>query len=152
MTKIPKEVVDLLRIKEPLDTVVYLTTSDLAGKTNVSVQFLTDVVDDEYVLIPDLFAQKTKVNLNENLRGVISIGWPEEGRKWFIEGPTNVFQWGHPPNYRFQGLRAGDVLDGWGDWESKESFDALPEDVRPQVIAQRGVIVVKAERVWHEEN
>jgi|AGTN01.3.fsa_nt_gi hypothetical protein len=152
MTKIPKEVVELLRIKEPLDTVVYLTTSDLSGKTNVSVQFLTDVVDDEYVLIPDLFAQKTKVNLNENLRGVVSIGWPDEGRAWFIEGPANVFQWGHPPNYRFQGLRAGDVLDGWGDWESRESFDALPEEVRPQVIAQRGVIVVKAERVWRQED
>lgn len=152
MSKIPKELADLLRIKGPLDTVAYLTTSDLEGRTNVSVQFLTDVVDDEYILIPDLFAQKTKVNLNENLRGVLSVAWPDEGRVWFIEGPTNIFQWGHPPNYRFQGLRAADVLDGWGDWESRENFDALPDEARPQVVAQRGVIVVKAERVWRQED
>jgi len=151
MSAIPPELVEVLRIKSPLDTVAYLTTSDLSGRTNVTPQHFTDVLDGQFVLFPDLFAQKTKVNLNENLWGVVSIGWPDEARGWRIEGPTNVFQWGHPPNYRFQGLKAADILGGWGDWEAKESFDGVPDEVRPQVVAQRGVIVVKAEKVWQQE-
>jgi hypothetical protein len=152
MTAIPGELAEVLRIKSPLDSIVYLTTSSLNGNTNISVQHFTDVLDNQYVLIPDLFAQKTKVNLNEHLWGVISVAWPDEARTWRIEGPTNIIQWGHPPTYRFHDLTAADILKGWGDWETRESFDAVPEEFRPQVVAQRGVIVVKAEKVWRQEN
>ena len=152
MTAIPSELAEVLKIKSPLDTIVYLTTSDLSGRTNVAVQPFTDVLDGQFVLIPDLFAQKTKVNLNERLWGVVSVAWPDRDAGWLIEGPTNIFQWGHPPNYRFQGLKAADILGGWGDWDSRESFDGVPEELRPQVVAQRGVIVVKAEKVWRQES
>lgn len=149
--KIPKSLADALRIKSPDDTQVFLTTASRDGKPNVSLQQFTDVLRDEYVLLPDLFAQKTKVNLNENLVGAITIASPESLRGWVLEGPCNVFQWGHPPNYTFAGLKAGDILGGWGDWETRESIDALSEGERPTVVAQRGVIVLKVENVRSPE-
>jgi hypothetical protein len=149
--KIPKALAEALRIKSADDTKVYLTTAARDGKPNVSVQQFTDVLRDEFVLLPDLFAQKTKVNLNENLVGAITIAHPESLRGWVLEGPCNIFQWGHPPNYPFAGLRAGEILEGWGDWEAREPFDQLPEDERPAVIAQRGVIVLKVENVRSPE-
>jgi hypothetical protein len=144
--KLPKELVDLLRIGAPGDVAAYLATASRDGKPNLLPQAFTDVLDDEFVLMPDLFAQKTKVNLNENLVGALSVAHPS-GIGWVIEGPCNVFQWGHPPGYRFQGLRAGDVLERWGEWDRLESIDDLPEEVRPTVFAQRGVLVIRAERV-----
>lgn len=145
--KIPEPLAEALRMKSVDDTQAYLATAGRDGKANVSVQQFTDVLRDEYVLLPDLFAQKTKVNLNENLVGAITIAHPESLRGWVLEGPCNVFQWGHPPNYAFAGLTAGEVLEGWGDWEAREPFDPLPDEDRPTVIAQRGVIVLRVENV-----
>ena len=147
--KLPRELVDALKVKEAGDTVVYLATSGLDGKPNLAVQQFTDVLDDEFVLMPDLFAQKTKVNLNENLLGSLTIALPSELSGWIVEGPCNIFQWGHPPNYDFHGLKAGPILSGWGEWDQRESPEILPEDARPTVFAQRGVIVLKAEKVLH---
>ncbi len=145
--KLPSELIDALKVKKPCDTIAYLATSGLDGKPNLAVQQFTDVLDDEFVLMPDLFAQKTKINLNENLVGALTIAWPSELSGWSIEGPCNIFQWGHPENYSFQGLKAGPILSGWGEWDQKESLDTLPEDMRPTVFAQRGVIVLKAGKV-----
>ncbi len=149
--KIPEPLAEALRIRSPSDVQVYLTTAGRDGKPNVSPQQFTDVLRDEYVLLPDLFAQKTKVNLNENLVGAITIAHPESLRGWVLEGPCNVFQWGHPPNYAFAGLKAGEILGGWGDWETREPIDELPESERPTVVAQRGVIVLKVESVRRPE-
>jgi len=151
MTVLPDELIEVLRIKSALDSVVYLTTTSLSGRPNLSVHTFTDVWDRQFILLPDLFAQKSKVNLNEHLWGLISVALPDADSGWRVEGPANVIQWGHPPGYRFHGLKAGEILDGWGDWEARESFDAVPEEVRPTVVAQRGVIVVKAEKVWRQE-
>jgi len=71
----------------------------LDGKPNIAVRQFTDVLDDEYVLMPDLFAQKTKINLNENLVGALTVAWPSEFNGWTVQGPCNIFPWGHPPNY-----------------------------------------------------
>jgi uncharacterized protein len=149
--KLPRELADALRIKEPRDTVVYLTTCGLDGKPNLARQQFTDILDDEYILMPDLFAQKTKVNLNENLAAALTVAWPEALRGWVIEGPCNIFQWGHPAGYSFQGLKAGFILSGWGEWDRQESLNALPDDLRPTVFAQRGVIVLRAARIFRKE-
>jgi hypothetical protein len=143
---LPEALREALRVKELDDTVAYLTTAALDGVPNVSLQPFTDVEGD-YVLLPDLFAQKTKVNLNENLRGALTIASPSALAGWVLEGPAGVIQWGHPPSYRFHDLRAGAVLERWGDWEQREPIQSLPEALRPAVIAQRGVIVLKVERV-----
>lgn len=100
---LPEELREALRIKEPDDTVAYFTTASLDGTPNVSVQQFTDVEGD-YVLLPDLFAQKTKVNLNENQRAALTIASPASLAGWVIEGPANVIQWGHPASYRFHEL------------------------------------------------
>ena len=142
--KLPKEIVDALRIKQPDDAIVYLTTCGVDGKCNISPQLFTDVYADEFILMPDLFAVKTKINLNENRVGVVTIAHPAEGKAWALRGPCGHIEWGLPDNYDFQGVKAGDILKKWGEWSKKESFSALPPDVRPNVIAQRGVIVLKA--------
>lgn len=141
--KLPKEIVEALKIKDPDDVWVYLTTCDVQGKCNISPQLFTDVYDDEFLLMPDLFAVKTKINLNENRVGVVTVAKPSEGVAWAMRGPCGHIEWGLPDNYSFQGITAGDVLKKWGEWDEKESFDALPEEVQPSVIAQRGVIVLK---------
>ncbi len=86
---------------------------------------------------------KTKINLNENRVGVLTVAKPSEGVTWALRGPCGHIEWGVPDNYSFQGIKAGDVLKKWGNWDERESVDALPEDVRPPVVAQRGVIVLK---------
>lgn len=141
--KIPKEIIDVLKIKEPDDVKVYLTTSSIEGKCNISPQVFTDIYQEEYILMPDLFAVKTKINLNENRVGVVTIAHPSEGKRWAFRGPCAHIEWGLPDNYDFQGVKAGDILKRWGDWSEKENFSALPDEYRPSVIAQRGVIVLK---------
>lgn len=141
--KLPREILDALRIKEPDDVVVYLTTSSVDGRCNISPQLFTDVYADEFILMPDLFAVKTKINLNENRVGVVTVAHPAEGKTWALRGPCGHIEWGLPDNYDFQGVKAGDVLKKWGEWSEKEAFSALPAEIRPSVIAQRGVIVLK---------
>ncbi|MEK6673757.1 MAG: pyridoxamine 5'-phosphate oxidase [Nitrospirota bacterium] len=141
--KLTKEIVEALKVKNPDDVEVYLTTSSINGKCNILPLLFTDVYQDEYILMPDLFAVKTKINLNENRVGVLTVAHPAEGKKWAFRGPCGHIEWGLPDNYDFQGVKAGDILKKWGDWSEKESFSGLPEDIRPSVIAQRGVIVLK---------
>ena len=93
--------------------------------------------------MPDPLAVKTKINLNENRVGVLTVAHPCRGKEVGLSGPCGHIEWGLPDNYDFQGVKAGDILKKWGDWSEKESFSGLPEDIRPSVIAQRGVIVLK---------
>jgi hypothetical protein len=145
--KLPKEIVSLLTIKEINDTIVYLATSSLSGNINLLASPYTDVCLDEYILIPDLFAQKTKVNLNENRYGLISFVLPDSNKNITIEGPANIIQWGHPPKFRFFDVMAGDILKQWGNWTEKENILDRENLSKPEVFAQRGVIIIKAEKL-----
>lgn len=147
--KIPDELTRVLRVAAADDAVAYLATASRDGRPNLHVQPFTDVLDDEFVLMPDLFAQKTKVNLNENLVGALSIASPRGASEWVVEGPCNIFQWGHPDAYCWEGLRAGDVLARWGSWVELESLAELPTDARPSVVAQRGVIALHAAAIHY---
>ncbi len=141
--KLTKEMISALKINKPDDIAVYLTTSSINGLCNTSPQFFTDVYMDEFILMPDLFALKTKINLNENRVGVVTVAHPHEGMKWAFKGPCGHVEWGLPDNYDFQGIKAGDILKKWGEWAEREDFSALPEEIKPNVIAQRGIIVLK---------
>lgn len=145
--KLPDEIIKLLKIKDINDTIVYLATSSLRGNINLLPVTLTDVYLDEYILFPDLFAQKTKVNLNENRFGVVSIFLPSGFTNITIEGPANIIQWGHPKSFRFYDLTAGEVLEHWGVWTDKEDVLDENNEARPDVYKQRGVIVIKAENI-----
>lgn len=143
---LPPTIVELLRARSPRRGAAYLATASISGLPNLLVQPFTDV-EGELVLMPDLFAQKTRVNLNENPRAVLTVEASGGAGTFALEGPCNVFQWGHPDAYRWRGLRAGDVLARWGDWSLVEPFDGLPEEARPTVLAQRGVIALAPESI-----
>jgi hypothetical protein len=145
--KLTKEIVSLIQINEMNDTLVYFATSSLTGIINLLPMPYTDVYLDEYILMPDLFAQKTKINLNENRYGLISIALPEKFRNITIEGPSNIIQWGHPEKFKFYDIAAGDILRNWGRWTEKENIYNEANPVKSGVFAQRGVIVIKANEI-----
>lgn len=145
---LPEQLAERLRSGAQGTLVVYLTTALRSGAPNVHAIPFTDLVDG-LVLLPDLFAQKTKVNLNEN--GAASLSFADESGSlpWVLEGSAGIVQWGHPRAYRLFGLVAGDVLERWGDWDEsiEPVIDAAEPAARPTVLAQRGVIVFKPEKI-----
>lgn len=148
--KIPKDLAAHLKGGAAGTTVAMLATSMGDGRVNLHAIPFTDVVDDELVLLPDLFAQKTKVALNENRAAALSFATEDGGSlPWVLEGAADVIQWGHPARFRLFGLRAGEVLERWGDWDETVEPVLLAEEdaARPTVFAQRGVIVFKPERI-----
>lgn len=148
--KLPENIISTFKPGGINDTSGYLTTSNVAGIVNLMPVHYTDVYLDEYILIPDLFAQKTKINLNENRYGILSVSHSENGHKIIIEGPCNIVQWGHPKSFRFYDVVAGPVLEEWGNWTQKEDILNSSNLAKPEVFAQRGVIILKAEKINHE--
>jgi uncharacterized protein len=147
--KLPEALAEKLAGGAPGTFVAYLTTSFKDGRTNILASPFTDLAEEELVLLPDLFAQKTKVNLNENRMASLSFASKDGSAPWILEGQADIIQWGHPRAFKLFGLRAGDVLDRWGDWDEgvEPVIDAEEPAARPSVFAQRGVIVFKTERV-----
>ncbi len=138
---------DALKIVGKGGSVVHLTTCSLEGIPNtVGERFIT-VFNDEYILIADMFAQKTRVNLNENPIGVITLAHPVKGRTWSFKGPATILQEGLPSDYEFEGVKASEILKEWGNWAEKEPPSEVPPDIRPPVLVQRGVITLKVTEI-----
>lgn len=146
--KLPVELTQRLQAGASETLIAYLTTSLRDGRTDVLPIPFTDVVGD-LVLLPDLFAMQSRVNLNENAAAVLSFATAEHPLGVTLEGQADLIQWGHPRAFRLFGLSAGEVLDRWGDWDEtvEPILDAAEESARPTVFAQRGVIVFKPERI-----
>jgi hypothetical protein len=151
--KLTEEMKDALKPVGMGGCVVHLTTCSLDGVCNTVGERFVAHFQEEFILIADMFAQKTKVNLNENPIGVITIAHPVKGRTWAFRGPCTVIQWGHPDDYDFHGAKAGDILREWGDWSDKEPPSEVPPDIRPPVLVQRGVITLKVDEIysWNPE-
>ncbi|MBI4828939.1 MAG: pyridoxamine 5'-phosphate oxidase [Nitrospinae bacterium] len=147
--KLSSEMIAALRAGGEKDVVTYLTTSSVSGKCNLYLQPYTDVYREEFIISPDLFAQKTKININENRVGLMTVAHPVKGSLWAFRGPCNIIQWGHPPKFAFHGVTAGEALEKWGDWSKLEPYDTVAEDLRPKAVGQRGVIVLKVEEVYN---
>ncbi|MCL4456890.1 MAG: pyridoxamine 5'-phosphate oxidase [Nitrospirae bacterium] len=146
--RLTDEMKDALKVVGKGGVVVHLTTCNADGKCNtVGERFIT-VVKDKYILIADMFAQKTKVNLQENPIAIITVAHPVKDRTWAFRGPTTCLIPGLPPDYEFHGLNAKEVLDEWGNWAEKEPPDEVPPDIRPPVCMQRGLIAMKVEEVY----
>ena len=145
---LPVTLTQRLQAGAPETLVAYLTTSLRDGRTDVLPIPFTDVVGD-LVLMPDLFAMQSRVNLNENAAAALSFATAEHPLGVTLEGRADLIQWGHPRAFRLFGLSAGEVLDRWGDWDEtvEPILDAAEESARPTVFAQRGVIVFKPERI-----
>ncbi len=146
--KLGREVQEALKIVGAGGAVVYLTTSSAAGKPNTVGERFVAVYRDEYILIAEMFAQKTRVNLNENPRSVITLAHPLKGRNWAFVGPTTILQEGHDPDHAFEGAKASEVLEEWGDWALKEPPSEVPPDIRPPALVQRGVIIMKVKEMY----
>lgn len=127
--------------------VVYLTTCSRAGNPNVVGERFVTLYKDEYILIAEMFAQKTRVNINENPHGVITVAHPLKGRTWAFSGPVTILQEGHEPGATWQGLDVAETLAEWGDWAAKEPPSEVPPDIRPPALVQRGVIALRVENV-----
>jgi uncharacterized protein len=123
--------------------VVYLTTSSRSGNPNTVGERFVTLHKDEYILIAEMFAQKTRVNLNENPWGVVTLAHPVKGRTWSFGGPATILQEGHAPGARWEGLDVAETLAEWGDWATKEPPSEVPPDIRPPALVQRGVIALR---------
>lgn len=145
--KLSQAMKDALKIVGKGGAVVHLTTSNLQGNSNTVCERFVSVYNDEFILIAEMFAQKTRVNLNENPVGVITIAHPVKGRTWAFSGPTTILQEGLPDDYEFEGIRAKDVIEKWGDWAELEPPSEVPPDLRPPVLIQRGVIILKVNEI-----
>lgn len=147
--RLPHDLTERLAAEASGTLVAYLTTASIDGHPNTLASPFTDVAESELVLLPDLFAQKTKVNLNENRAASLSFATEDGALPWVLEGQADIVQWGHPRAFRLFGLAAGQVLDRWGDWDEaiEPVIDAAEPAARPTVFAQRGVIVFKPQRI-----
>ena len=141
--KLTKSMKDALQIIGKGGAVIHLTSSSINGITNTVAERFVTVFRDEYILIADMFAQKTRVNLNENPIGVITLAHPVKGRTWSFSGSTTILQDGLPSDFEFEGIKASEVLDEWGNWAEKEPPSEVPPDIRPPEMIQRGVIIMK---------
>jgi len=151
--KLNAEMQNALKVVGKGGAVVYLTTSSRAGNPNTVGERFVAVYRDEYILIAEMFAQKTRVNLNENPVGVITMAHPVRGRTWSFHGPTTILQEGLPEDFEWEGLRAADVLQEWGNWAEKEPPSEVPPDIRPPALVQRGVMILRVQGVtdFHPE-
>jgi predicted pyridoxine 5'-phosphate oxidase superfamily flavin-nucleotide-binding protein len=146
---IPDSLVKKLNAGSDEIFITYLITSSKQGVPNVLSIPFSDVLNNEFVLLPDLFAIKSKVNLNENNRAALSFYSEKEKINIILLGIADIIQWGHPANFKLFGLKAGEILKRYGDWDAEvESvIDAKNEFIIPTVYAQRGVIVFKTENI-----
>jgi len=148
MAVLTEEMKQVLKVVGKGGAVVHLTTSSVDGKPNIVAERFVTHYKDEYILIAEMFAQKTKVNLNENPLGCISIAHPVKDRTWVFRGPCTIISHASPNHYKWHEIIAGEVLKDWGDWAEKEPPDEVPPDIVPPKLAQRGVIVLKVEEVY----
>ena len=146
--QLTQEMKQALKVIGKGGSVVHLTTVSNEGKPNIVAERFVTAYKDAYILIADMFAQKTKVNLNENPVGSISVAHPVKGRSWVFRGPCTVISHAASDSYRWHQVNAGEVLDEWGDWAAKEPPDEVPPDIAPPRLAQRGLIVLKIDEIF----
>ncbi|NLJ56492.1 MAG: pyridoxamine 5'-phosphate oxidase family protein [Firmicutes bacterium] len=151
MAKLTPEMKQVLKVVGKGGAVVFLSTCSKDGKPNIVAERFITHYKDEYILIAEMFAQKTKVNLNENEQGCISVAHPSKGKTWVFRGPCTIISHAASPNYRWHGIRAKEVLAEWGNWAEKEPPDEVPPDIAPPKLAQRGIIALKVEEIYSWE-
>ncbi len=151
MAVLTDEMKAVLKVVGKGGAVVHLTTCSRDGKPNIVGERFVVHYRDQYILIADMYAQKTKINLNENQVGCISIAHPIKKGAWVFRGPCTIITHDSPPTYKWKGVTAGPLLKEWGNWAEKEPPDEVPPDIRPPHLVQRGVIVLKVEEVYSSQ-
>lgn len=145
--RLGNDVAKALRTVGSGGAVVYLATCSRTGNPNIVGERFVTLYKEEYILIAEMFAQKTRVNLNENPFGVITLAHPVKGRTWEFSGPATILQEGHLEGEVWEGLAVAEALAEWGDWATKEPPSEVPPDIRPPALVQRGVIALRVTSV-----
>ncbi|GAB4252902.1 MAG: hypothetical protein Kow00129_13800 [Thermoleophilia bacterium] len=148
MARLTDEMKQVLRIVGKGGAVVHLATISADGVPNIVAERFVTHYKDEYILIADMWAQKTKTNLSENEVAAISVAHPVKDHTWVFRGPCTIIPIGTPDNERWHDIVAGEALAEWGDWATKEPPDEVPPDIAPPKLAQRGLIAMKVEEVY----
>lgn len=153
MAKLTDEMKQVLKVVGKGGAVVHLTTCSVDGKPNIVGERFVATWKDEYIIIAEMYAQKTKVNLRENEIGAISVAHPAKGHTWVFRGPCTIIQHDYPDNFKWHGVRAGELLAEWDNWAQKEPPDEVPPDIRPPKLAQRGLMTLKVDEAysWNPE-
>lgn len=148
MAKLTQEMKDVLKVVGKGGAVIHLTTCSADGVPNIVGERFISHYKDEYIVIAEMFAIKTKANLGENEVGCISIAHPAKDHTWVFRGPCTIVSFASSPSYKWFDVKAGELLDEWGDWATKEPPDEVPPDIAPPKLAQRGLICLKVEEVY----
>ena len=152
MVKLTTEMKEGLIVPGKGGSLVYLCTSSIDGKPNIAGMRFVDNYKDDKILIADMFLLKTKANIKENPECIITICHPlDSGRDWVFKGKAINIEYGFPPDFDWYGVKAKEILDGWGDWHNKEPPDEVPPDVVYSKPAQRGVVVLHVEKIYSIE-
>lgn len=152
MVKLTNEMKEGLVVPGKGGSLIYLATSSLDGKPNIAAMRYIDTYKDDKLLVADMFLLKTKANLKENPECIIAICHPmDSGRDWIFKGKAVDIEYGFPPDFDWHGAKAKDILEGWGDWHTKEPPDEVPPDVVYPKAAQRGVVVLHVEEIYSIE-
>ena len=146
--KLTEQMQKVIRVVGKGGAVVHLTTCSADGVPNIVAERFVACYRDSYIIIADMFAQKTKVNLNENEIACISVANPVKDHTWVFRGPCTDISLAAPENETWYGVRAGDLIAEWGDWANKEPPDEVPPDIEPPALAQRGIICMKGEECY----
>lgn len=148
MAKLTQEMKDVVKVVGKGGAVVHFTTCSADGVPNIVAERFVATYKDEFIIIADMFATKTKANLNENGVACVSVANPVKGHTWVFRGPAAAITIGTPKSFTWQGIRGTELLDEWGDWANKEPPDEVPPDIAPPKLAQRGVMIVKVDEVY----
>ncbi len=152
MVKFTAEMKEGLKVPGKGGSLVYLCTSSLDGKPNIAGMRYVDTIKDDKILIADMFLLKTKANIKENPECIVTICHPlDSGRDWVFKGKAIDIEYGFPPDFDWYGVKAKEILDGWGEWHNKEPPDEVPPDVIYAKAVQRGVVVLHVEEIYSIE-
>ena len=113
MVMLTDEMKDVLKVVGKGGAVVHLATVSAEGVPNIVAERFVTYYKDEYILIADMWAQKTKTNLSENEVGAILIAHPVKDHTWVFRGPCTIISIGTPEHEKWHGIVAGEALEEW---------------------------------------
>jgi predicted pyridoxine 5'-phosphate oxidase superfamily flavin-nucleotide-binding protein len=123
MAKMSKEIMDFVTKTKP----AYVGTASKDGMPNIAPKGSLTVIDDETLLYADLFAGKTRCNLEENNKVTVAFVDPQTMRGFQLKGKAQV-------------LTTGKIYE-----ETCKKIASLPMKLpKPE-----SVVVIKVQEIYH---
>ncbi len=131
------------QIREVKDggNLVHLATATREGKPNIAPMRFARKAGVDTLVIADMYFCKTKVNLKENPRLVLSVAFPDrEGQPYVLHGHGEIAEKGSPG-------RLGEFWGAWNDWGERNPPTEVPPGFGPPNPSCRGILVIDVERI-----